>query len=174
MKELFMKYWNECYLATCDEYPKSIFHIHDQQVLRQKKLHRILNKGKIKIPDRYYRDVKDKIVFEQDYKNNNFWVNYWTLWRIFETKFNLNDEQIVSNISGYLRCINFKFEILSVKRIRGILLFDKNSEPKYTSLNPNSCMSSDTNNYNRFCLNNDNFPSENFDENTIFQIVSIF
>ena len=103
MKELFLKYWNECYLATCIEYPESIFHIHDIQVLRQKKLYRILGKGDFEISDKYYRDVKYNIIFEQDYKSKEFWISYNKIWSVFQSKYGLNYNQIRDIISGWLK-----------------------------------------------------------------------
>ena len=103
MKELFLKYWNECYVATWDEYPESIFHIHDLQVLRQKKLHRILGKGEFKIPDRYYKDIKNNIIFEQDYKNEWFCVDYNKIWSVYGSKYGLNYNEIKNMIHGWLK-----------------------------------------------------------------------
>ena len=102
MKELFMKYWNECYLAVCKELPESIFHIHDNQVLRQKKLYRILEKKEFKI-EIQFKDIKNNIIFEEDYKRNRFWVNYEKIWLVFQEKYGLNYKEIMSLISDWLK-----------------------------------------------------------------------
>ena len=87
MKDDILTKLNNCYLLICKELPHSIFHVEDIQLSRLQKLHRILNKKDIKIKTKY-KNIKDKIIFEQDWNNlffnisNDFWL---ILYRKFDS-----------------------------------------------------------------------------------------
>ena len=134
MKELFLKYWNGCYMAICNEFNKnSIFFIYDNQIIRQKKLYRILGKGDFKIANRYYKDIKDDIMFELDADNNMFYVRYNLIWAKFEIDYHLKTEQISEIILDWLKEVNINVKLIGACNSFNIFLNFKDKS-KFESL----------------------------------------
>lgn len=48
-------------------------------------------------------------VIQQDYKNGNLWVRYKLIWKVFEVKYKLNDQQIREFIQSWVETnLNWK------------------------------------------------------------------
>ena len=78
-EQRFLDLWNECTIKfDFDKYPESIF----------------LMKN-------------DRVIFEQDFKYGNLWVNYDLVWSVFEKEYSLNYVDIQSLIKGMVE-IHFK------------------------------------------------------------------
>jgi len=61
---------------------------------------REMERGERKIT--HYRASDREWLFQQDYKNGYLWVRYSLIWRVFETKFGLNYDQIRGFIAGWV------------------------------------------------------------------------
>ena len=102
MKEIFMRYVNECYLVVSKEYPNSVFYIYDNQILRLKKIHRILGKEDFVLTNVRFRHIKDKIFFERNNKNGVLYVKQNEIWKAFENITQLNFVIICDKIRKWL------------------------------------------------------------------------
>ena len=71
LKIWFWNKYNNCYPVVHEDYPKSIFMYYDEQFIRQKKLSRIVGE-EIEYPEK----VIGTCLFEQDYKNGWFNIDY--------------------------------------------------------------------------------------------------
>ena len=77
----------------------------DVEKEKRKFLFDIFNKMKVRVdpscPGHVYYDVDGvETVFEQDFKNNRFWVSYNHIWSVFETRFSMNYSEIQSFINN--------------------------------------------------------------------------
>ena len=55
---------------------------------------------------------ENKIIFEYNEKNGDFWIDYDEIWEIFESKYGLNYQQIRTLIKGMLEK-HYKFKDLT-------------------------------------------------------------
>ena len=133
MKELFFKYLNECCLVSCKLYPQSIFHIYDIQVLRQKKLCRILNKNFGNNIIFKYKDIKDKIIFEQDYNNHTFYISYTNFWSKLNVK---THEDRCNMIKEWIKNITMFDKLLYVHYAKDFSGGVINDDVEFKCLNP--------------------------------------
>jgi len=46
--------------------------------------------------------IDDKWLYQQDYKNGKLWIRYLLIWKVFESRFNLNYNQIRDFIQGWV------------------------------------------------------------------------
>jgi hypothetical protein len=53
-------------------------------------------------PNRLFYKLNGKVVIEQDNKKKNFWTHYGEIWGVFETKFELNRQEIRDLMKGIL------------------------------------------------------------------------
>ena len=98
-EQFLISKFNQCVCMTHEDYPESIFHIHDKLFIREMKMRRVKND---------YNDInlkitKDSIIlFEQDYKNKWFNINYSKIWAILQLKYQLNHQQLQQIIKDTL------------------------------------------------------------------------
>ncbi len=99
-EELSKWFWNKfnsCYPVVHEDYSDNIFMIYDEQFFRQKKLARVLNEDLV-----YPKEVKGKILFRQDYKNERFWCDDIEIWSFFERNYSSNYPIVQSLIKNLL------------------------------------------------------------------------
>ena len=91
----FKNKFDNCYWVTNENYPDSIFMYYDEQFIRQKKLSRVLGE-EIEYPEK----PSGKLLFEQDYKNEYFWINYDEITSFFYSNYSnswLDVREIISD-----------------------------------------------------------------------------
>ena len=99
-KELSKWFWNKynsCYPVIHEDYSDNIFMIYDENFLRKKKLARVLNEDLV-----YPKEVKGKILFRQDYKNDRFWCDDIEIWSFFKRNYSSNYTDIQTLIKNLL------------------------------------------------------------------------
>ena len=91
-EELKIWFWNKfnnCYYVVHDDYPKSLFMYYDKKIIRKMKL--------CKISGEKY-NMQNKIsgvcLFEQDYKNKSFYLNYDEITQFFFKNYSTNYNKI--------------------------------------------------------------------------------
>ena len=86
-EQFLIKMFNQCVLFSHNDYPKSIFHVYDKSFIREKKIRRVMNN----YDNINFIITKDSdIFFEQDYKNNGFYVKHIEIWDVLESKYNMS------------------------------------------------------------------------------------
>ena len=65
-------------------------------------------------PDSVFLFKGDFFLFEQDSKNDRFWVNYYEIWSVFESEYHMNYEEIQSFIK-YMGGKTFQNEGVNTK-----------------------------------------------------------
>ena len=97
-RNFILKKLNECSLFVHKNYPDSIFHVWDKQLIREKKLLRLAGKNE-KIQ---FKPGKNSItLFEQDYQNKNFWYSFTHIYSILSKKYDLKSDdcnKLIKNI----------------------------------------------------------------------------
>jgi len=88
-EKFFLEKLNGCYKVINKKYPNSIFWFYDKQIIRQKKLCKILGEEK-----KYKYKLDGELIFEQDLKTKRFWINSEDVWFILGNKFSMNYLQI--------------------------------------------------------------------------------
>jgi hypothetical protein len=96
----------QCIPFIHENYTDRIFWGIDNQIIRQKKLNRILGKNEIYI-GKPCKDIKWH--FLQDTKNKIFYVDYDNFWSFFSKKYGYNYQEIKDLFNGWLKDTD-KFE----------------------------------------------------------------
>ena len=71
LKEWFWDKFNNCYFVVHEDYPRSLLMYYDEKFIRKMKLFKLSGK-KIEQPNK----PSGICLFEQDYKNGYFYMNY--------------------------------------------------------------------------------------------------
>ena len=98
-KMFIIQKMNECVLMKHKNYPESIIYIWDKQLLREKKLRRVLKKNELIDfkPNKYSIEL-----FEADFKNKYFWCESNKIWSFLEANYNDNYNEIQSLVKSVL------------------------------------------------------------------------
>ena len=84
LKKFFWSKFNNCYCVLHEDYPKSIFMIYNPNIVRCIKLKKISDK---KYTNKY-KYIKNNIcLFEQDYKNGDFNMDYDEIMQFFHKNY---------------------------------------------------------------------------------------
>jgi len=87
---------------TTEEYPDSIYYYMDKSIERQIKLHKILDINKL-ISLNYNKIDKSNILFKQDTKNTDLWINYKKIWKKLESNIEYKDMDLWVLIGDLLK-----------------------------------------------------------------------
>lgn len=136
MKEEIIKYIEKLFLGsimvTSDKYPECIFHVYNKHLLRERKLNRIVGNDNKKLIFNY-NEVKDKIIFEQDYRNNHFCLDYDNVTSVLVEKYGCDYQEIREIINDWLKSDD-KFSTLTTNRNMGVYCGQLKSDDKLNQL----------------------------------------
>jgi hypothetical protein len=129
----------QCIPFVHEDYHDSIFWGIDKQVIRQKKLNRVLGKNEQIFVGKPSKDIE--WVFNQDLKNKYFLVDYNNLWSFFEKKYGYNYQEIKDLFDGWLKDTDKLKQYTSVVLdfISYARLKDTDKFKQYTSLQDTLC-----------------------------------
>lgn len=84
LKKYFFDKFNNCYCVEHEDFRKSIFMIYDPKVVRLMKLKKISDK---KYTHKYKYNKNNICLFEQDYKNDDFNMDFDEIMRFFHKNY---------------------------------------------------------------------------------------
>ena len=93
LKNLFYNYLINSKILTSTKYPGSLFYVFDEQIVRDKILDNIVPEEEEHEDEYYFLTIKDKVLFQYDQLNGNFWIESEKVWAEFSTKLSLNYKQ---------------------------------------------------------------------------------
>ena len=111
LKKWFWNKFNSCYPVIHEDYQKSIFMYYDPKFVRQLKLCRLTGEKII-----YPSKVEGICLFEQDYKNGWFNIDYNEITSFFYNNYSTNYNEIRELINGWLKESD-KLSVLTTHRI---------------------------------------------------------
>ena len=99
-KETFFNLLFSCIKITTDKYPDNIYYYYDKKLIRKQKLKSLLNKSS----QLDLKNInKNNILFEQNIKHKELWINYNNIWRKIETYNGTNYIQTKEMIENWLK-----------------------------------------------------------------------
>ena len=123
MKELFFKMLNECFPVSRFGCPDNIFYVHDNQLLRRKKLNRILNRKE----EIYINPYINNVLFEICLPKKYIWIDY-TIWHKIEIDLNMSYVEVKKLISSWLSDSENMKLLLNISVRTNIVLLNPNFE----------------------------------------------
>ena len=102
-EELYKWFFNKfesCYVVEHEDNKGNFYMYYDEQFIRQKKMVRILDSDEEIV---YPSKPSGKVLFEQDWKNENLWCDYDEIWSYLETNYSSNYDEIRELITWMLK-----------------------------------------------------------------------
>ena len=98
LKDWFLNKFNNCYYVAHDDYPKSLFMYYDEKFVRKMKLCKLSGKEVI-----YPKIPPGICLFEQDYKNEHFFIDYNEITSFLYQNYSTNWKDIKNLIDSWLK-----------------------------------------------------------------------
>ena len=105
MIEWFNNYFDNCYYVRHNDYPESIFMFYDINYNRQLKLAKLEGKDYVE-----KTDITGECLFEQEWKNKQFYCNYRLIWGYFRDNYSI----IFSDFKSFIKDRLEEYSKLSV------------------------------------------------------------